>query len=183
MSRFTEPAGRSAEILTWLTLAPKVTLSRRHMHACMLSHFSRVWLFTMLWTVARTKLLSPWDSPGKNTGVGCHFLLQGIFPTHGSNPGLLVSCLGRWVLYHLRHLGSTTISKDYLPPRPGYLGGLGSEESRREDGAKTELQIKMEKRKGFFFFLPRCLYFVIIYGAVLHDLCTFLYICYTFLKG
>ena len=28
------------------------------------------------------------DSPGKNTGVGCHFLLQGIFPTQGSNPGL-----------------------------------------------------------------------------------------------
>ena len=30
-----------------------------------------------------------WDSPGKNTGVGCHFLLQGIFPTQGSNPHLL----------------------------------------------------------------------------------------------
>ena len=28
----------------------------------------------------------PWDSPGKNTGVGCHFLLQGIFPNQGSNP-------------------------------------------------------------------------------------------------
>ena len=35
-----------------------------------------------------TRLLHPWDSPGKNTGVGCHFLLQGIFPTQGSNPGL-----------------------------------------------------------------------------------------------
>ena len=35
-----------------------------------------------------TRLLRPWDSPGKNTGVGCHFLLQGIFPTQGSNPGL-----------------------------------------------------------------------------------------------
>ena len=32
--------------------------------------------------------LHPWDFPGKNTGVGCHFLLQGIFPTQGSNPGL-----------------------------------------------------------------------------------------------
>ena len=30
--------------------------------------------------------LCPWDSPGKNTGVGCHFLLQGIFPTQESNP-------------------------------------------------------------------------------------------------
>ena len=32
-----------------------------------------------------TRLLYPWDFPGKNTGVGCCFLLQGIFPTHGSN--------------------------------------------------------------------------------------------------
>ena len=36
-----------------------------------------------------TKLLSPWNFPGKSTGVGCHFLLQGIFPTRGSNLGLL----------------------------------------------------------------------------------------------
>ena len=36
-----------------------------------------------------TSLLCPWDFPGKNTGMGCHFLLQGIFPTQGSNPGLL----------------------------------------------------------------------------------------------
>ena len=35
-----------------------------------------------------TKLLCPWDFPGKSTGVYCHFLLQGIFPTQGSNPGL-----------------------------------------------------------------------------------------------
>ena len=36
-----------------------------------------------------TRILPPWDSPGKNTGVGYLFLLQGIFPTQGSNPGLL----------------------------------------------------------------------------------------------
>ena len=36
-----------------------------------------------------TSLLCPWDFPGKNTGVGCYFLLQGIFPTQGSNPCLL----------------------------------------------------------------------------------------------
>ena len=34
------------------------------------------------------RLLCPWDFPGKNTGVGCHSLLQGIFPSQGSNPGL-----------------------------------------------------------------------------------------------
>ena len=46
------------------------------------------------------RLLCPWNSPGKNTGVGCHFLLQGIFPTQGSNPGLphckqILYCLSR----------------------------------------------------------------------------------------
>ena len=37
------------------------------------------------------RLLCPWNSPGKNTGVGCHSLLQGIFPTQGSNPGLCIA--------------------------------------------------------------------------------------------
>ena len=36
-----------------------------------------------------TRILCPWDFPGKNTGVGCHFLLQGIFPTQGYNSCLL----------------------------------------------------------------------------------------------
>ena len=45
-------------------------------------------------------------SPGKNTGVGCHALLQGIVPTQGSNPGLL-HC--RWIRYHLSHQGSPHI--------------------------------------------------------------------------
>ena len=36
-----------------------------------------------------TRLLCPWDSPDQNTGVDYHFLLQGIFPTQGSNLGLL----------------------------------------------------------------------------------------------
>ena len=40
-------------------------------------------------------------SSGKNTGVGCSALLQGIFPTQGSNPHLLhITCIGRRVLYH-----------------------------------------------------------------------------------
>ena len=43
------------------------------------------------------------DSPCNNTGVGCHAFLQGIFPTQGSNPGLL-HC--RWILYQLSHQGS-----------------------------------------------------------------------------
>ena len=49
---------------------------------------SHVRLFATPWTVACTRLLRPWDFLGKSTGVGCHFLLQGIFPTQGLNPGL-----------------------------------------------------------------------------------------------
>ena len=48
-----------------------------------------------------------WVSPGKNTGVGCHALLQGIFPTQGSNPDF-PHC--RWFLYHLSHQGSPILS-------------------------------------------------------------------------
>ena len=55
-------------------------------------------------------LLRPWDFPSKNTGVGCHFLLQEIFLTQGLNPGLL-HC--RQMLYRLRHQGSPYISLRY----------------------------------------------------------------------
>ena len=57
--------------------------SSRHclsdVHAHMPRHFSRVCLFATLWAVAHQAPLSM-DSPGKNTGVGRHALLQGIFP-------------------------------------------------------------------------------------------------------
>ena len=48
-----------------------------------------------------------WDSPGKDTGVGFHFLLQGIFPTQESNPGLL-HC--RQILYQLSYKKSPLIA-------------------------------------------------------------------------
>ena len=50
-----------------------------------------------------TRLFCPWDFPGKNTGVGSHSLLQELFPTQGSNLGLL-HC--RQILHHLSHQGS-----------------------------------------------------------------------------
>ena len=59
-----------------------------------------------LWTLHKFKIHGSsvhGDSPGKNSGVGCHALLQGIFPTQGLNLGLL-HC--RWFLYHLSHQGS-----------------------------------------------------------------------------
>ena len=72
-------------------------------HACMLSHFSHVQPFETLWTIA-ARLLCPWDSSGKNTRVVCHFFLQEIFLTQGSNSGLqhLLHC--RRILYPLCHL-------------------------------------------------------------------------------
>ena len=85
----------------------------------------RRWIFTnwatilvlgtiVLCLVSRVQLCDPMDysqsgssdhgdSPGKNTGVGCHALLQGIFPTQGLNLGLL-NC--RQILYCLSHQGS-----------------------------------------------------------------------------
>ena len=64
---------------------------------------SRVQLFaTPLLQSAR--LLCPWDSPGKNNGVGCHALLQGIFPNQGLNLGIL---LCRQILYLLSNQGSS----------------------------------------------------------------------------
>ena len=47
-----------------------------------------------------TRLLCPWDFLGKNNGVGCHFLLTGIFPTQGSNPCLLSSCIAGGFFTH-----------------------------------------------------------------------------------
>ena len=57
-----------------------------------------------------TRLLCPWDFPGKDTGVGCYFLLQGIFPIQGLNMGLL-HC--RQILYLLNYKGSSLLC---LPP-------------------------------------------------------------------
>ena len=72
-------------------------ISEIHMWTVLvLSHFSCVWLFVILLAVACQAPLSlcPWDSPGKNTGAGCHFFLQGIFLTQRLNPRLL--CLLHW---------------------------------------------------------------------------------------
>ena len=64
---------------------------------------SPVWLF------ATRGLYSPRNSPGQNTGVGNLSLLQGIFPTQGSNPGLPHY---RWFLYQLNHKGSISFMID-----------------------------------------------------------------------
>ena len=64
---------------------------------------SGIQLFATRWTVVRLCL---WDAPDKNTGVSCHFLLQGMFPTQGSNLSPL--CFLHWLAdsLQLSHLGS-----------------------------------------------------------------------------
>ena len=84
--------------------AKKQNLNLKEEHACM-----RVTLSPSCLTLCHpmhcspARLLCPWYSPGKNTALGCRALLQGIFPTQGSNLHLL-HC--RQILYHLSHQGS-----------------------------------------------------------------------------
>ena len=73
--------------------------------ACARCH---VWLFVTSWTSLPGSC--PWNFPGKSTGMGCHFLLQGIFLTQGSNPCFL--CLLHW------QAGSLPT----VPPGKLYLG-------------------------------------------------------------
>ena len=60
------------------------------------------------------RLVCPWDFPSKNTGVGCHFLLQGFFLTQGSNPHPL--CLLHWQAdcLPLNHLESPGVNGTWL---------------------------------------------------------------------
>ena len=80
--------------------------------ACVLSYFSCGQLFRPYGSQP-IRLLCPWNSPGKNSGVGCHALLQRIFPTQGSNAGLLHR---RQILYCLSHLGSPRILEWVVDP-------------------------------------------------------------------
>jgi len=94
-------------------------------------------------------LYSPWNSPGQNTGMGSLSLLQEIFPTQGSNPGLL-HC--RRILYQLSHKRSPRILEWVA-----YLFSRGSSRPRNQTGSPelqvdslpTELSGKPFSRKGF----------------------------------
>ena len=79
--------------------------TRVHMHVCMQACSvvsDSLWHHRLL----PARLLCPWTSPGKNTGVGCHFLLQGVFLTLGSNPDLLPLLHWQVGSLPLSHLGS-----------------------------------------------------------------------------
>ena len=84
-----------------LTIVSNTVPTGQYMLVCI----TRSVMFQPVWPHRQWpgRLLCPWDSPGKNTGVGCHFLLQRIFPTQGLNPDLL-HC--RQIPSHLSHQGS-----------------------------------------------------------------------------
>ena len=86
-----------------------------------------------------TRLLRPWDSPGKNPGAGCHALLQGIFPTQGLHPHLLHWQVGSSLLGHLgspwlqREVPVMTRRDSVCPGQsPGQSSGTNSVLSREE---------------------------------------------------
>ena len=109
----------------------------------MLSHISRVWLFVTLWTEACQAPLSR-DSPGKNTGVGCCALLQGIFPTQGSNPCLL------WLL-HCGQIGEAALYSSSLSiSAQRALESITTNKAGGGDGIPVELfQILNDDAGGF----------------------------------
>ena len=110
-----------ARILQWVAI-PFSRGSSQHRNQTQVSFIAG--RFFTVWTTreAQLGLYSPRNSPGQNTGVGNCSLLQGIFPTQGSNPGLL-HC--RRILYQLSHKGSLRIlewvaypfSREFFQPR------------------------------------------------------------------
>ena len=85
-------------------------------------------------------LYSTWNSPGQNTGVGSLSLLQGNFPTQGSNPGLPH---WRWILYQLRHKESPRILEQVAYP----FSSRSSQPRKREFITEhTEKERRKEKR-------------------------------------
>ena len=91
VSSFEEERKKSCSVVSWS--------SHVCVCVCLLSHLR---LFVTPWTAGH-RFLCPWNFPGKNTAVSCHFLLQGNFPTQGWNPSLL----------HLLHW-----QMDFLPLHP-----------------------------------------------------------------
>ena len=107
---------------------------------------SCVQLFATPWTVAH-QLLCPWNVPGKNTGVGCHFILQGIFPTQGSNPDLLHLLHCRWILYLLSYGESPSLFVNkgkvfFYGLRPGWGKQAGTPVRSQPRGLWVPLQWK-----------------------------------------
>ena len=90
METETLPSSSSSSVIVLSSQGPRLMISRVHaklFQSCPTLRCYGPW---------PARFLCPWDSPGKNPGVGCHFLLQGIFPTYVSNPHLPCILSGRF---------------------------------------------------------------------------------------
>ena len=120
LGRIWFPKWRNFQMLTW----SNAKWHRSPIIIAKVKSISHVRLFATPWTIAY-HTLRPWDFPGRSTEVGCHFLLQRIFLTQGSNLGF-PHC--RQTLYRLSHQGRVTcgpqapLSMGY--PRQKYWSGL-----------------------------------------------------------
>ena len=104
-----------------------------------------------------TRRLCPWDFPDKNSGVGCSFLLQGIFPTQGSNPGLL-HC--RRILYHCAILSGTLLFGIYLRSKISLFSKIAFHKLILDNGHLATLcGLKIKGFSFGFFFLRLVLFF------------------------
>ena len=114
---------------------------------CLLSRFSHVQLFAILWIVAHQASLSM-RFLMQNTGVGSHALLQRIFPTQGSNLSLLYC---RWILYPLSHLGSTQLTIKRSKESPGGRCWLNSPSPSRGWGTLASEPIHSSSNSSLVF--------------------------------
>ena len=105
-------------------------------------------LLATLWTVA-CRLLCPWDSPDKGTGVGCHALLQGIFPTKGIKLASLKSpALAGWFFT----TSTTWEAQNYqwaTNPTPGHISKENDNSKRYKQAPLwSEQHYSQEPRHG-----------------------------------
>ena len=120
---------------------------------------------------------SPWNSLGQNTGVGSLFLLQGIFPTQWSHPGL-PHC--RWILYQLSHKGSPRILEWVAYPFSGDLANPGIKlrsPALQANSLLTELSGKPNLPVLLAFKLYSSLVFIINYHEPWSGFCLGFLVC------
>ena len=111
--------------------------------------------FAAPWTV-----LCPWDFPGYSTGMGCHFLLQGIFPTQGSSPSLLH--LLHWQVGSLQLAPRGKSSGNNTSFRKEHLGQMLSwtgcqNERHNQELSQASLNLRFDSTKCDFIKLEKVL--------------------------
>ena len=84
---FSKTLKANYNVVSWIGSQNRERILEKLVACCLVAELCPTLLRPHGWEPAR--LLCPWDFPGKSTGVGCHFLLEGIFPTQGLNPRLL----------------------------------------------------------------------------------------------